>query len=262
MCFSFRKKKEMTQIPNAARNEPRASDWLFWDVVDYSSTEVKEWDSQMLARNLLVLDQSDNKDTKMACGSFSNIQSVNIDNILEEFDAWYWWASTWMDFVEFATPRHNERGRGSPIEVGSLHQDQMDYLMDRKLIKWYIETETVFEAKVSINRGRCISTGSDRIDRSRTRQAPYTAYISSGSGHFFLIVGFDDDMIIGNKKGFFICLNSYWDNSYDNGYFYLHYGDFWVLYTPYALVPKSDNSQVIVAWKLKLEKIAENSKPK
>lgn len=168
--------------------------------------------------------------THMACGSYGIIHATNVHNInnheWEQHKApWYW-----EEFcATFATQNYNPKIQGSSL------QEQLTFAKSKTLIEWYtrLDKKVKYEYQINLAKKRCIYTGSANIDRTKTRKSEDKyAVIGNWPWHIFMLCGYG--------KKWLIAMNSYWDESYDWGFFYIRWEDVGALFSAYVLFDKKD----------------------
>lgn len=173
--------------------------------------------------------------TKMACGSFQIVHATNAMNIEEWLLLRISGERHWLQFVEEYAAKYLKDYGKDPLEYGSILQDQLAFGRASGYIDSYYKVRGVDQMESAIDRNQVISTGSNKISRKSTAKSPfYAVRTKNGSGHLFCIVGY-------NKiNRYFIAVNSYGTEKYDNWLFYIPYDMIDVLYSTYALVDKKD----------------------
>jgi len=225
-------------IPSAGRDKPDVRDRQRRDLFG----AVKDLPSQMFLPIWIdVQDQSKHKDTKMACNIYSFWQIENIFNKNSDFDCRNHWIN---GFIPFVKDKYSKLWV-DPLTDWSWKQDWMKYMKSKGFFDGYVLCSSAQEIKEAIASGNSVQTGSKQINWTKTKKNNNIAFWWGGSGHFFSIVWYDD------RKGWFICINSYWENKYDKGYFYIKYSDFDLLYSAHEVIDKIN----LTPWQLKKQKI-------
>jgi len=176
--------------------------------------------------------------TSNACGSYGAAHNSNAMNVEEQSTVRIVPDERWSKFVAHFRGYYLEQYWFDPIKSGSFLQDLVRFLKEHEYITGRYVPDTVKECIEALDRWHAILTGSKRINRTKTRQEPYFADISSGSAHIFGVVWYS------NPDRYFICVNSSWENRYDKWYFYVSFDDFWAFYTKYALLDKKDKQKL------------------
>jgi len=243
------------EVPNAWRSIPRKTDRKWSEL--FGGEIITSKDRLWLEKEMFSQNQWIERDpsTEMGCNAFSATHGMNTMQLLEEKYDLLFWEKVRYDFVDWVRPRHTKRGWDDPIVVGSLLQDMLDYLLYKEYIIWYVKCETLKDHKEALNKGMVILTGSRNFDWRETRKAPYIAVVKPWSpGHFFCEVGYDDEkQLLHNRQSY--------GEAYDNDHFHTRYADIGQLYSSYALIDKRE-TDVVVAWKIKKQKIIDNIKGK
>ena len=115
--------------------------------------------------------------------------------------------------------------------------------------EWHIDgwakVHTIEDIKDSLFNYRPVLVGSNNINRSETRKAPFVAIPKSSYGHAFVIIGYDD------IERQLICKNSYWTEKYDGWLFYISYENYTSILFPskYSIIDSKDE---IIAYNKKI----------
>ena len=229
---------------NACRDAPDERDILYWSVAKETVT-VPE---RVFRPVPLIHNQWLDPLTKMACWQYGMIHGVNTMNDINNEWVQRDPKPNWLTFVNaHKTPRYN------PIEKWSSLQDNLNFTTSLWAIEWYVKIDKLNKEEYQLNlaKKRCLYTGSSNIDWRKTRDSDDKyAVIGKGAGHIFAIVWYG--------KKWLVCVNSYWPDYMDDGYFYIHREDIGALFSCYALIDAKDY-RTMEQWKLARKK---NSKPK
>ena len=185
------------------------------DVRDYEYTDVfganEELPSICIINDGEYQDQSLEKITKYMCVFYSSSHGTNIQNHLEGSE---------------------ERISGKALGLMALE----DWLLDEKAwaaiqswprmlrskgyIDWWAKVSTMSEMKSSIYNQRPILVWSNKVNWQDAKESPYIATEWKSYWHAFVIIGYDD------IERHLICKNSYWEDMFDWGLFYISYDSY------------------------------------
>lgn len=184
----------------------------------------------------------------------NEIQNQSLD-ISTKYGCVFYTGSTICNTLNFL---HKEKERISGIELcneaekmGLLDRQKWAWLISSpKLLKrlWYIESyaraRTLDDVKLSLANNKLVQTGSNRINRKETIKNNNVVVEWESYWHSFAICWYDD------IKKILICENSYGEEKFDDGYFYLKYEDFGLLFeSRYVMTDKINNIPHNRYWK-------------
>jgi hypothetical protein len=223
---------------DAGFDRPRTKDRFYRDLEYWGGETPAVVD---LSSWVVIYNQWADDYTKMACGSYSQIHGTNTHNTYNVEGMTYDPYKHRELFVEkYKTDDYD------PIEKWSSIQDQLDFQKKKSYITGRVKIFTAQECEENLIKWRTIVTGSKKIDRKKTKtSAGNIAVIGTWAAHLVVIVWYD------RNKELLRCMNSYWPNYMDNGFFYVKYSDIPSLYSMYALLDKKD-LRTINQWRMKI----------
>lgn len=221
---------------NACRDAPDDNDILFWAVAD-TERIVPE---RVFYKTATIYNQWAQPTTKMGCWSYGMVHCTNTVNDIDIRGKQYEPIEYRLWFVDtYETANYN------PIVKGSSLQDQLNYARKQQLIEWYVKLDKLNKEEYQTNLAekRVLYTWSSNINWKKTRDSKDKyAVVEKWAGHIFAITGYG--------KKWLVCLNSYWPNYMDWGYFYIRWEDIGCLFSVYALVDHKDY-RTMEQWKAK-----------
>lgn len=114
--------------------------------------------------------------------------------------------------------------------------------IDYHLEKWVIGSRYICSSPEAVHealaKDHWVWTGTNQVNWTKTRLAPYYAVYWGGSAHLVAVKQSDS---IGRE---FALVNSYWTENYDNWLFYAKWEDFSQYYTFVAFVDKEDSDSI------------------
>lgn len=222
-------------IPSAGFDQPSDKDWIEFDELWGEELPIEAW----VGKWLEIQDQGKDIATKMGCWTFMIVHAVNAMNLHRGNTTFmYDWAQEFENFIE--KYQHTPKYKNIDIRTqGSYLQDQLEFAQKTGMIAGYYRISWIPQHKKALSSWRAIATGSQKINWRATREEPYVAQGNSWSGHLFAGLRYRDMVDLLSFP------NSYWLDSYDNGYFHLRYDDLWLLYSQYALIPKEEKMVVL-----------------
>jgi len=125
------------------------------------------------------------------------------------------------------------------VNAWAYWEDWPKLLRELWYISYYGRCRSLEDIKLSLHNKRPVVTGSNTIDWNKSLQNNFTAIYGLNYGHFFTIMWYDD------SKQRLICENSYWKDEWDNGYFYINYSDYSLLYNSKFTMNDTLNPNVI-----------------
>lgn len=205
---------------------PRTTDYMFDEMMGASINPV----SKVEHKRTIVQDQGIDRDpsTKYACTCFSGSHIVNELNAIEESFLSIAWETLWGEALQ----------HGAGIGVGWYLQKAIDLMRELGYISGYSVVSSLDSIKNALYINQLIYTGTNKCDWSKTRETniftPGTSY-----WHAFCIVWYDDTTEMLTAK------NSYWEDKYDQGYFYIPYSHIDKLFTMYAVVDAGNKDLIL-----------------
>lgn len=161
--------------------------------------------------------------TKYWCTCYSATHCVNEGNALEAEK--FSWKSKETDPVGIWAKALE---RWANIKTGWSLQWASNLVKDLWCISGYTICRSLGEVKQALASGQMIQTGSKSIDWAKTRENNNIVVAWSAYWHAFMLEGYDDETELLTFR------NSYWPKAYSNGRFFMHYKDFWLLFSCYA----------------------------
>lgn len=199
---------------------------------------IDDWDYQ---------DQSLELATKYMCVFYSSAQGSNIQNHFE-------WSKVRIGGKELGLIAI-EAGLLDP-KAGAAIQSWPKLLRDKGYIDGWAKVSTMDEIRNSIYNQRPIVVWSNKINWKNARVSPFIATLGDSYWHGFIIIGYDD------IERQLICKNSYWEEKFDWGLFYLSYDNYNQILFPskYSLLDSKDElleyKKQIMEW-INIEKAKE-----
>ena len=206
-------------------DNPSEYDILRKDYVEWEGKQRFPW------KKIKVRNQNAYKDTVSGCGIYG-LTAIYNWNQLNEF------ADKGIEF-EQEDPRWKrytfQAERWNPWNVGSSLQDCMSFFRKHWLIDWYLKCTTVEECKNAIKNGCGIYTWSNKVS---WKESSKNKELTQGSGwaHCVALVDYDDT--------WFIMINSFGTNWWDNWFCHVNYDKFNLLFTTYAIVDHDDSGKL------------------
>jgi len=201
---------------------------------DILRSEYAEWLSKWKIADkykIKVRNQNANQDTLKWCSAYWLTGIYNWYQ-LREYD------ENWIEF-EQEDPRWKwlafQAERWYPNSWASL-QEMMSFFKKRGLIDGYVKSTTVQECRNAINNWCLIYTWSNKCNWSKTSKAKKFVYDPNGAAHCFFIEDFNDE--------WFIAVNSFWENRWDNGRFTIPFDDYGNIYSTYAIIDHDDTGKL------------------
>lgn len=155
----------------------------------------------------------------------SNIGAVPSVKLIDPVELWEFWHSI-----------------GAITSEGGYINWAFKYLKNWNYISWYsVVGRTPDEIKQAIFRNWALVTWSNRITWSDFLPWWIAKNIDNSPWHAFRIDGWDDE------KWAFRITNSWWDNWWDKGFFWVKYSDINLLFTMYAFHDVNDTSALLRA---------------
>ncbi len=223
---------------NAGWDFPTTKDWFYRDLERWGGDTPEAVD---LSAGVTIYNQGADPYTKMACGSYSQIHGTNTHNTYNIEWMTYDPYLHWQAFVEA-----HKTDTYDPIEQWSSIQAQLAFQKKQWYITGRVKIFTAQEAEENLIKWRTIVTWSMNIDWKKTKaSADKIAVIGKWAAHLVVIVWYNRD------KELLVCMNSYWPDYMDKGFFYVRYSDISSLYSMYALLDKKD-LRTINQWKMKI----------
>ncbi len=219
---------------DAPRDTDYSHDELFWS--EWATVEKKQL-NKTKAQN-----QWAQKETHYACTIYSMVHCSNEENFLEASKLGS--SVDEMNAIDIVKDVVEADVWFNPTSGWSL-QEAMDYFRKNNIIAGYAICKTLSDIKQAILSGRMVNTWSRSINWTETKRNGNIAVAGTSYWHAFCIEWFDD------TRWVLICRNSYGEQQYDSGRFYVRYEDLWLLYTRYAIIDYSD--KVIILgnkWKI------------
>lgn len=167
--------------------------------------------------------------TKYMCVFYSTAHGNNEQNIIEGSKV----RIKWKDFWLIASQRNL-----LDLKRWAKIKSWPDLAKDLKYIKGYSLVQELEEIKDSLVNNKPIVVGTNKGKWIAARKSPYILELGESYGHGFVIIGYDD-----NYEGWcLIYKNSYWENWWDEGKFYIRYTDFKdiLYYSKYSLLDEID----------------------
>lgn len=172
-------------------------------------------------------DQSLEEITKYMCVFYSSAQGSNIQNHFEGSKVRVGGKELWLIALEdwLLDPK-----------AWAAIQSWPKLLRNEGYIDWWAKLSTMDGIRSSIYNQRPIVVWSNKIKWSDARVDPFIATLGESYGHAFIIIWYDD------IERHLICKNSYWDEKYDWGLFYLDYDNYNEILFPskYSLLDSAD----------------------
>lgn len=217
---------ELVRKSNAVYDRPDERDFLWSEYCEWLGDKVR-----FPGRELKVWNQYKDSDTYKACSCFWLTGVFNWGQILEfrkqgiEFEQedprWKWLA--------FQAERWY-------LNSGASLQDMMKFFRNRWLIDWNLLCKTAQECKNAINNGCGIYTGSKKCSWSKTSKAKQFVYDENWANHCFMIWDYDENGLR--------ALNSFGENWWDWGWFYIPDENYKDLFSTYAIVDHDDTGKI------------------
>lgn len=182
---------------------------------------------------LAIQDQSSEWITRMACSRFGMTHIVNGQTLITGNTQDLKGVDLWKRYLIQNPTAESD---------GATLQSALAQAKREGLIGWYGTIETMSMAKLAIDLGHFIYTGSFNGDWTSVRTHGIYALRTDRAivGHVWVIVGYDND--------WFQAINSYGQK---NGYFTLPYELFFTTFTKYAILPGEETNQLLT-YRLKL----------
>lgn len=214
-------------VANAVYDEPSRYDYLWSDYVEW------EWEKKKFCEwfKLKVRNQNANKDTMTGCSAYWLTYIYNGNQLME-------FAKEGIEF-EQEDPRwkwlafQNERGY---LNSWASLQEMMDFFKKRGLIDGYVRCRTAQECRNALNNWFGIYTGSNKCSWKLASKEKKFVYDINWAAHCFAVVDYDDNGLI--------AINSFGENWWDKGYFYIPDDDYKNIFSTYAIIDHDDT------WKL------------
>jgi hypothetical protein len=221
---------DMLPTGNAAFYAPDPRDYNFAEV--YSG-----WAADQLPTSFIVDDKDYQnqwlKDfTKVACWSFALAHGVNANNMME------WSLAGNRKLGEDLWSRQIKPPYRGSLASGSRLDDQLKQGIAEKLISGYVKIANLSQLKtaLAINK-QCVYTGTNKCNRSLTKSTHVFTPMDNWPGHFFVIIGYDDEKWVAIVK------NSYGPYRSKNGQFEIPYSYLFThLFWLFALVDMADSN--------------------
>ena len=163
--------------------------------------------------------------TSWACGATASCWAVNAANYEEGSDVYIDRVDAWNEQLA---------AWNAGVSSGSSMASWIEYMSENHVIgSWYIP-ETPEEVHIAMSKWHNVWSGSNQIDRSKTKWGDNYAVYGSSTWHFFAL------SISDSLYREFTWANSYWTNNYDEWYFHTKREDLNKLYTCIAFVDTQD----------------------
>lgn len=204
------------------------------DERDFLRSEYCEWldnEKDFPWRELKVWNQYDQKETYKACSAY-----------------WLTAVYNWLQIIEFRkqgiereqeNPRRKwnvfQAERGYPDMWASL-QDMMKFFIKREKIDGYVLCKNIQECKNALKNWFGLYTGSKECSWSKTSKAKSFVYDKNWANHCFAIVDYDDNWLR--------AINSFWENWWDKGWFYIPDECYKYLFSTYVIVDHDDTGKI------------------
>jgi hypothetical protein len=217
---------EELKLLNAVEDIPDKRDFLWSEYVEWIGDKIKfPW------RQLKLWNQYDQTDTYKACSCYWATYIFNGWQILE------------CQKLEIEFEQENPRRKWQVFQAERWYpdmwaslQEMMSFFRKRKLIDWNLLCKTAQECKNAIKNWCGIYTWSAKCSWSKTSKAKQFVYDENWAKHCFAIVDYDDNWLR--------AINSFWEDWWDKGRFYIPDEDYKYLYSTYALVDHDDTGKI------------------
>lgn len=211
------------------------------DPRDYNFGELyQHWGADIDLPKKFIADDNDYQNqwllefTKNACGSFTLAHCVNANNLME------WSLAGNKKFGKDLWSRQIKAPYRGTLENWSWLHDNLKQWQDEKLISGYVKIQNLIQFKqaLAINK-QAVYSGTNQCDWKATRLSHTFTWVKEGPGHFFAIIGYDDEKWVAIAK------NSYGPKRSGNGQFEIPYKYlFDNLFGLYALVDMADEALI------------------
>lgn len=218
----------------------RTKEMLYWKWDHHSVPEIIYLGKWVPAQNQWIHRVPS---TRMACWSYATWQIKNIYNREQEIKSGdmielkeIQCHELWRSFVERFREEYKKRWL-DPLVDWSYISDQLKFAIERWLIAWYYRiAPTPEEIDNALASGKCICTWSKMINWRATRQNWGKVVAGKWSWHLLLI----------NRKNWdmYWMKNSYWPDTYDWWYCWIHKDQINLLYSMYPLIDKTEQHVV------------------
>ena len=165
--------------------------------------------------------------TRYMCVFYSSSHGSNIQNYIEGGLTRIGGKELWLIALE--------KNLLDP-KAWALIQSWPKLLKAEGYIDWWAKVSTMEEIRGAICNHRPIIVWSNKIDWKVAKASPFIATEGVSYWHAFIIIWYDDD------DELLICKNSYWNEVFDEGVFYIKYSEYSQILFPskYAIIDSKD----------------------